>query len=123
MIDLRNKHVEAGGYLQSTDDNYRPLTKEWVESSIPDRFLRQVRNSPDRTAIKTKNGVFTYRALNTFSNRIANAILRQGKYGQEAVCLLLDHDDDVPAAIFGVLKSGKFYVVLDSSNPRTRPQV
>jgi amino acid adenylation domain-containing protein len=120
LTNVTNGRLEADAYLQAASDNYRRLTREWAEHSIPDRFLRQVIHQPDHMAVKTKDGVLTYQALNVFSNRIANAILRQRCAERGAVCLLLDHDAEVPAAIFGVLKSGNFYAALDSSFPYER---
>jgi len=99
---------------------YQALTCEWAEQSIPQRFRQQEKRSPDKVALKAKKGPLTYRELNGLANRIANAILDRRPPGQEAVCLLLEHDADVPAAILGVLKTGKFYVALDVDHPHER---
>lgn len=99
---------------------YQPLTRDWAEQSIPAQFRRQVARTPDRIALKTKLGSLTYRELDEFSNRIANEIIDRKRPGHRAICLLMEHDADAPAAILGVLKSGNFYVALDVGYPHAR---
>ena len=95
-------------------------TRDWVEHSIPARFMSQVAATPDRPAVWSENGTLTYVELNRYSNRISDSILQRSRPGRQAVCLLLEHTDHVPAAILGVLKSGKFYATLDPDYPRER---
>jgi amino acid adenylation domain-containing protein len=99
---------------------YVALTRDWAEHTVPHQFRRQVERSPEATALKTRYGSLTYEELDKYANRIANAILSRRAPGQEAVCLLLEHDSDVPAAILGVFKTGKFFVALDAGHPRER---
>jgi non-ribosomal peptide synthetase component F len=120
MLDVKTGHFDTESYLQLSSNRFRSLTNDWVEHSIPDRFLRQVAASPDHVALETQRIALTYRELNLFSNRIANEILQRSQSEQEAVCLLLEHAACVPAAILAILKSGKFYVALDSHYPRDR---
>ena len=120
MLDVKTDHFDTESYLQLSSNRFRSLTNDWVEHSIPDRFLRQVAASPDHVALETQRIALTYRELNLFSNRIANEILQRSQSEQEAVCLLLEHAACVPAAILAILKSGKFYVALDSHYPRDR---
>ena len=52
---------------------------EDVETSIPARFEKIVRQHGDRIAVKTETGVVTYSQLNSMVNRFARALLqRQG---------------------------------------------
>jgi amino acid adenylation domain-containing protein len=93
---------------------------EDVEQSIPQRFEKIVRMYPDRLAVKDKDRSLTYDELNKAADRIARAILEKRGPGSEPVALLFEHGIDVVAAIFGVLKAGKFYVALDPSLPQER---
>src|SRR3990172_6900259 len=94
--------------------------KEEVEQSIPGRFEQIVRKYPDRIAVKTENHVLTYAELNATANRVARAILtRQGSV-LEPVGLLFEKGAPLMAAMLGVLKAGKFFVLLDPSFPNTR---
>jgi amino acid adenylation domain-containing protein len=127
MLDsskLRPGYTQAGNDLLSGSiyDPADPLkhVNEWVESSIPGRFLQQLSTSADLPAIRTDECTLTYSELNILSNRVANTISERTQPGQEAVCLLLAHNDNVPAAILGILKSGKFYVFIDPNLPSER---
>ncbi len=93
---------------------------EEIEQSIPERFEQQVRAAGDRLAIKSAERSFTYTELNQTANRLARKILSlRGKHA-EAIALMFDHDAGILAAILAVLKTGKFYVVLDPTYPRER---
>jgi amino acid adenylation domain-containing protein len=94
--------------------------KEEIAQSIPERFEKIVRMYPDRLAVKDKDRSLTYDELNKNANRIARAILEKRGPDSEPIALLFEHGIDVIAAIFGVLKAGKFYVVLDPSFPQER---
>ena len=93
---------------------------EDVDGSIPDRFEKIVRLYPDRLAVKMGDRSLTYDVLNRYANRIARAILAKRAPGSEPIALLLEQGVEVIAAIVGVLKAAKFYVLLNSSTPRER---
>jgi amino acid adenylation domain-containing protein len=94
--------------------------KEDIEQSLADRFEQQVLRYPERLAVKTSSHAFTYAELNKAANQLARALLAQGGSGVEPVALVFEHGAPVIAAIFGVLKAGKFYVPLDPLYPRAR---
>jgi amino acid adenylation domain-containing protein len=96
------------------------FSKEDVERSVPDRFERQVRTHPWRTAVKVDGQALTYDELNRAANRIAHAILDRRGQGSEPVALVLEHGAAMVAGLLGVLKAGKFYVPLDPSYPQSR---
>ncbi len=93
---------------------------EDVETSIPARFEKIVERYSDRLAIKDNKRSLTYGELNAAANRIAHAVLQIRGPKSEPIALLFEHGIDTVAAILGVLKTGKFYVVLDSSFPEER---
>ena len=94
--------------------------KEEVEQSIPERFEKIVRQHPDRLAVKTANHVLTYAELNATANRVACAILAVHRGESEPIALLFEKDAPLIAAMLGVLKAGKFFVLLDPSFPSAR---
>jgi amino acid adenylation domain-containing protein len=91
-----------------------------VEQSIPSRFEKIVSRYPDRVAIQTNNHVLTYAELNATANRIARTILQQQGDTAEAIGLLCEKSAALMAAMLGVLKAGKFFVLLDPSFPESR---
>ena len=97
-----------------------PFTDDEIEQSIPERFERQVRAAGDRLAIKSPERSFTYVELNQTANRLARKILSLRGERPEAIALMFDHGASILAAILAVLKTGKFYLVLDPTYPRER---
>ena len=61
-----------------------------------------------------------YRELNQTANRVARAILAKKGERSEAVGLLFGNGALRIAGMFGVLKAGKFLVLLDASSPTAR---
>ena len=97
-----------------------PFTDDEIEQSIPERFDQQVRAAGDRLAIKSPERSFTYVELNQTANRLARKILSLRGERAEAIALMFDHGASILAAILAVLKTGKFYLVLDPTYPRER---
>ena len=113
------KHLSLQSHAGATD-GLMSFTQEEVEQSIPERFEKMVRMYPDRLAVKDTERSLTYDQLNRKANRIARAILLERGEGNDAIALLFEHGVDVIAAIFGVLKAGKFYVAIDPLSPEER---
>jgi amino acid adenylation domain-containing protein len=99
---------------------FMPIAIHEIEQSVPQRFEAQVRRYPDRLAVKTRAHAWTYDALNREANRLARAILARRGSAAEPIAVLLDQGAPAIAAIFGVLKAGKFYVPLDPTFPHAR---
>ncbi len=93
---------------------------EEVETSIPMRFEKIVQKYPDRIAVKTQEKALTYAELNSVANGIARAILERRGNAAEPVALLFRKGAEQMASILGVLKAGKFFVLLDPSFPCAR---
>ncbi|MGN6694074.1 MAG: AMP-binding protein, partial [Aquihabitans sp.] len=62
-------------------------------------------------------GTLTYEALDATANRIANALRERTSPLGRPVALLLGHDVELVASIFGVLKAGAIVLVLDPLAP------
>jgi amino acid adenylation domain-containing protein len=91
-----------------------------IDQSIVERFEQQARAHADREAIRWPHGRYDYAGLNAAANRLAHAILAQRAVSTDPIALLFDHGGDVIAAMLGVLKAARCYVVLDPSYPRER---
>jgi amino acid adenylation domain-containing protein len=104
-------------------ETFVEFPKEVVETSIPERFEKTARMYPERLAVKDKARSLTYDELNKAANRIAHAILEKRGQRSEPIALFFEHGIEAIAAIFGVLKAGKFYLALDVSFPQERNSV
>jgi amino acid adenylation domain-containing protein len=96
------------------------FTEKEVEQSIPERFERIAHQYPDQIAVKAGTQIVTYSELNAAANRTARAILARRGDPVEPVGLLFANTAHLAAAMLGVLKAGKFFVLLDPFLPKTR---
>jgi amino acid adenylation domain-containing protein len=119
---METRHPQHAIYAKCfhPSGSFTEFTKEDVEQSIPSRFGKMVSQYPDRIAIKTANHVLTYGELDATANRLARAIFAQPGDAGEPVGLLLEKGAQQIAAMLGVLKAGKFFVLLDPSFPEAR---
>jgi len=101
-------------------NQFAAFPKDEVEQSIPQRFEKIVRQFPDRIAVKTADQVVSYAELNAMANGIAHAILAKGSTSGQSVGIILDKGIKQVAAMLGILKAGKFFVLLDSAFPQDR---
>jgi len=102
--------------------SFVPFPREDVERSIPERFESQVLLYPDHVAVSDAESTLTYRELNRLVNHIAHAVLAVRGAGSEPVALLVGTGVPVVAAMLGVLKAGKFYIALDTTQPAARSE-
>lgn len=91
-----------------------------IEQSLATRFEQQVARYPDRLAVVTGVGQYTYTELNQVANRLARVILAQVGESAAPVALLCAHGACTIAAILGILKAGKIYVALEPEFPQAR---
>jgi len=95
---------------------------EALEQSLVDLFEEQVRQHPDRIAIKSTAEELTYAELNVRANRLAHAIVERLGDRQQPLPLLFEQGASAIVAMLGALKAGKFYSPLDASYPIARLQ-
>ena len=91
-----------------------------IEQTIPDRFESMVGLFGAKLAIQTTDRAIDYDSLNRYANRIARFLLNRRDSTSEPIALLLDDVVDIVATMLGILKSGKFFVVLDTSFPEIK---
>lgn len=95
-----------------------PFPDSEIEQSIPQRFEKVVERHAVRLAVKDAQHAFTYDELNQLANRIAWAILAEGK--APTVALVMDQGALAIAVLLGAIKAGKAYVPLDPTYPPAR---
>jgi acyl-CoA synthetase (AMP-forming)/AMP-acid ligase II/acyl carrier protein len=106
-VSVRSPAAPANSFVQ--------FGKVEIEQSIGSRFEQQASQYPGHLAIKDRDHAVTYGALNQIANRIARAIVSDGRGTAQAVALMTNNDALTFAAILGILKAGKIVVPLDSS--------
>ena len=110
---IRAKAVHPSG-------SFIEFKKEEIEQSVSDRFEKQVRLYPNRTAVRALAKHVTYDALNRNANRVARAIQEQLGEGAEPIAIMVEQGTSIVSAMIAVWKAGKFCVNLDPSSPPER---
>jgi amino acid adenylation domain-containing protein len=110
--------IQANGVHTLREIDEFPI--EDVETSIPERFEKIVRLYPNQIAVKSDSDAVTYVELNAMANRLAHAIIAERGDRLEPIGMLLEKGVEQIAAMLGILKAGKFFILLDPSFPTDR---
>ena len=97
--------------------------REQLEETLVERFEKIAHLYPHCIALKLGEVAVSYAELNGLSNRVARAILAERSSDPEPVGLFFGRGVAQVASVLGVLKAGKFFVLLDPSYPKDRTAV
>ncbi|MFB5267552.1 amino acid adenylation domain-containing protein [Paenibacillus enshidis] len=75
---------------------------------------------PERIAVSSIHGQFTYRELNEKANRTARMLLQQGLRTGEFVSIFMERSLELIVSLLGILKAGGVYVPVDPEHPEDR---
>ncbi|MER9714544.1 alpha/beta fold hydrolase [Mesorhizobium sp. M0174] len=89
----------------------------YPELPLHDQFRKQANLIPDAPAVVSKNGTLTYRELDGLSESLSRHLLGRGQGRGSCVGILMDTSPEYAVALFGILKTGAAYVVLDRAQP------
>ncbi|MFB9905655.1 amino acid adenylation domain-containing protein [Allokutzneria oryzae] len=100
---------------------------EWNDTAQPEpapflatAFERQVRETPDRTAVVWQGGSLTFAELNARANQLAHQLISRGIGPENLVALGTPRTADLMVGMLGVLKAGAAYLPLDPDSPADR---
>ena len=89
--------------------------------TIPQIFEAQVKKTPNKIALKSKDRTLTYRKLNQQANQLAHYLREKFNIMPEDIIgLMLDRSPEMIIAILAVLKAGGAYLPIDPSYPGER---
>jgi len=91
-----------------------------LSSSLVRRFENVVNCHGARIAVQDAKDIWTYNELNNRANRIAHVLLSRLTKRKQGVAILLGQSSRFTAAVWGVLKTGGFYIPIDPAYPTTR---
>lgn len=98
----------------------KPVPNDW---SVLQQIESFVQHKPEATALVFEGSSITYAELGQLSDKIAR--LLQQHYGiqaGDAIALAVERSDWMVIALLGILKSGAFYVPVDTDLPHDRIQ-
>ncbi|TCK22556.1 amino acid adenylation domain-containing protein [Pseudonocardia endophytica] len=99
----------------------RPSTDRSLPAgTLPELLDAQARRTPDATALVVEGTSWTYRELDTWTNRLARYLIAQGAGPESTVALALPRSAELVVAILAVIKSGAAYLPLDPDYPAER---
>lgn len=91
-----------------------------VEKPIHEIFAEKAKAYPDKIAIKFKEKEYTYKELNTASDKLAVYISSRAKTEEKLIGIYMERGADLIIGIIGILKSGYGYLPMDPVYPNDR---
>ncbi|MET3524499.1 SDR family NAD(P)-dependent oxidoreductase [Mesorhizobium abyssinicae] len=92
-------------------------TLPYPELPLHEQFRKQAALNPEAPAVVSEIGVLTYRELDDLSEILSRHLLGHGQSRGSRVGILMDTSPEYAVALFGILKTGAAYVVLDKAQP------
>jgi len=83
-------------------------------------FEEQVKKRPNTSAVIFENQKLSYKELNEKANNIANYLINKNVKQNDIIAILLPRSLDLISSIFGVLKAGAAYMLIDPNLPDER---
>ncbi|MER6306840.1 amino acid adenylation domain-containing protein [Streptomyces sp. NPDC001657] len=112
--------VGPEGLRQLADWNATERDHGPVRTAV-EMFERQVRRTPDATAVIHRDRRLSYRELNERANRLARRLLAEHQVSPGTlICLLLDRSEHMLISVLAVMKAGCAYVPVDPDAPDER---
>ena len=88
--------------------------------SLVDIFEKQVSLNSDKNAIVFKDKSMSYKVLDEESNKLANFLISKGITSNDVIGIMLKRGFNLSISIWGILKSGASYLLIDPSLPEDR---
>ncbi|MGE7625288.1 amino acid adenylation domain-containing protein [Viridibacillus sp. NPDC096237] len=109
IYNIYNQHIQGKSVYKLQNNIYQAF------ESICEVY-------PDRVAVTYLDEKLTYKELNQLSTNIASNLVEMLDDNQTNVIISLPKNENLIAAILGVLKAGKTYIPIDPNAPKDRFQ-
>ena len=97
-----------------------PSRPDFPSQTTPALISKRAAMHPQRPAYEAAGETVDYGTLETRSNHLAYALVREGVRPGDRVAVLLNRDASLPIALLATWKTGAAYVPLDHANPTER---
>lgn len=107
----------------------RLLLEEWNKTTVKlpnddktviELFEATVASSPNTIAISDENIFLTYTELNHKANQMAHYLIKLGAGIETPIALVIDRSVDFIISALAIIKTGAYYIPLDSKAPQER---
>ena len=88
--------------------------------NVLETILERAESTPDKTAIWTEKGAFTYKELRDYSYRAAAALKKDGLRKGEGITIELPRCKEYMGFMLGAWMLGGFFVPSDDAYPKDR---
>lgn len=120
-ILLKEISVVTDGEKQALLNDFNTTSFDFDEnSSLVSIFEEQVSLNPDKKACVFEDKSYTYKELNEKANRLAHMLIDNNIGNNQIVGIMLPRSLDLLSSVWGVLKSGNGYMLIDPSLPQDR---
>ncbi|MFD9375440.1 amino acid adenylation domain-containing protein [Streptomyces sp. NPDC059999] len=100
--------------------DWNDTTRDHPTGTLPGLFEAQAARTPAATALVFQDVRLSYRALNTWANRLARQLIADGVRPEQAVAVRLPRCAEHIVALLAVMKAGAVYVPVDRGYPADR---
>lgn len=107
---------------QGLPDPEKPLPLAW-NGSVIERLVESASREPDKTALTDGSQDWSYQDLDLCSGRIARTLAEYGVGSTpdgQTVAIYAERGAELAAALWGVLRAGAAFVILDAAYPTSR---
>lgn len=112
----RQINVPARALPQDVNTTETPIP----EGLIHNRFAIQVLQQPNRTALVTSKGTFTYHELSRLVNQLGNRLRKFGATPNQLIAVVMEKGWEQVVAVLGILTAGAAYLPIDPDLPQER---
>lgn len=99
----------------------KPYKKEYPKNkTIHQLFEKQVKKTPNNTAVVFENEALSYQRLNEQANQLAHYLREMGVKPDTFVAIACERSLEMIIGILGIFKAGGAYLPLDPSYPKDR---
>ena len=84
---------------------------------VPELVERRAAAAPEAVAVVCDGVTLSYRKLDTWANRLAHQLIRDGAGPESVVALALPRSAQLAVAVLGTLKAGAAFVLADPAGP------
>jgi amino acid adenylation domain-containing protein len=100
--------------------SWNDTRKSYPQKCIQDLFEDQVRETPDRIAVKFAGSELTYKQLSIRANKLANYLQKSGVHKDVLIGVCVERSLNTVISMLAVLKAGGAYLPLDNDYPQDR---
>jgi pyochelin synthetase len=113
-FDLVPAHQKK--YREIINQTDSPISQHILHTLFKDQVIKQ----PDKPAIISSKGTFSYKYLYQYASLIASTLQKQGTAPGKIVAIIMEKGEEQIAAALGILVSGAAYLPIEAELPAER---